>query len=200
MLALALCFLLVLLFCSQFLPWPKRSSSESAAMEHQLGRPSVQTEWSSKESKAEDHLALHNIPTGQASHHEHAPPLSAGEPTVSSGNFDLQKTSSGLHGTRHLLGLHPEAPVLEEHDTSEHSDLWWPKVRMTLKEPFAEFFGVFIMVLFGDGSVAQVLLSQGEKSAPGGNGYGEYQSISWGWGLGVMLGVYVAGDSGAYLK
>jgi aquaglyceroporin related protein, other eukaryote len=32
------------------------------------------------------------------------------------------------------------------------------------------------------------------------DGFGSYQSISWGWGLGVMLGVYVAGDSGAYLN
>lgn len=56
------------------------------------------------------------------------------------------------------------------------------------------------MVMFGDGSVAQVLLSTGQTTAPGGNGFGAYQSISWGWGLGVMLGIYVAGDSGAYLN
>jgi len=58
----------------------------------------------------------------------------------------------------------------------------------------------FFMVLFGDGSVAQVVLSAGEKSAPGGDGFGQYQSINWGWGLGVMLGIYIAGDSGAYLN
>lgn len=62
------------------------------------------------------------------------------------------------------------------------------------------FWGVFIMVMFGDASVAQVLLSTGETTAPGGEGFGSYQSISWGWALGVMLGIYVAGDSGAYLK
>ena len=56
------------------------------------------------------------------------------------------------------------------------------------------------MVMFGDAAVAQVLLSTGEQTAPGGNGFGNYQSINWGWGLGVMLGIYVAGDSGAYLK
>jgi len=49
------------------------------------------------------------------------------------------------------------------------------------------------MVLFGNGSVAQVLLSTENTTAPGGNGYGQYPSISWGWGLGVMLGIYVAG-------
>ncbi len=54
---------------------------------------------------------------------------------------------------------------------------------MTLREPFAEFCGTAVMVFFGNGSVAQVLLSQGTAvvaAAPGGNGYGQYQSISWG--------------------
>ena len=37
-----------------------------------------------------------------------------------------------------------------------------------------------VKVLFGDGSVAQVLLSAGQTTSPGGNGSGSYQSISWG--------------------
>ena len=53
-------------------------------------------------------------------------------------------------------------------------DLWWSKVRNFMIEPFSEFFGVFILILFGDGVVAQVVLSRGTK--------GDYQSISWGWG------------------
>jgi glycerol uptake facilitator-like aquaporin len=40
--------------------------------------------------------------------------------------------------------------------------------------------------------VAQVVLSRGEK--------GSYQSISWGWGIGVMLGVYASGVSGAHMN
>jgi aquaglyceroporin related protein len=48
--------------------------------------------------------------------------------------------------------------------------------------------------------VAQVLLSTGQTTAPGGQGFGNYQSINWGWGLGVMLGIYVAGDSGGFLN
>ncbi|KAK6385348.1 hypothetical protein LTR65_009162 [Meristemomyces frigidus] len=149
----------------------------------------------------QDHpLALHNLPTATASHHEHAP--AAGEPLTH--DPDPNKTSSHLQNTRLRLGLHPTAPVIEEHDLAAHNDWWWPRIRLTLKEPFAEFFGVFIMVLFGDGAVAQVLLSHGSAlqpaGAPGGAGFGDYQSISWGWGLGVMLGIYVAGDSGAYLK
>jgi aquaglyceroporin related protein len=135
--------------------------------------------------------AVHNVPTATASHHEHR---------LSDHESSLNYTSSGLSHRRAMLGLHPSAPIEEEHDLAEHSDLWWPKVRLSLKEPFAEFFGVFIMVLFGDGSVAQVLLNAGAAAAPGGGGYGSYQSINWGWGLGVMLGIYVSGDSGAYLK
>jgi aquaglyceroporin related protein, other eukaryote len=90
------------------------------------------------------------------------------------------KTSSGLQKTRSALGLHPAAPILHDHDIEEYQKLWWSKVKIALREPFAEFFGVMIMVMFGDGSVAQVLLSTGQTTAPGGNGFGAYQSISWG--------------------
>ncbi|KAK5941114.1 glycerol channel [Knufia obscura] len=71
-------------------------------------------------------------------------------------------------------------------------DLTWSRIRHYMREPFAEFFGTFILIMFGDGVVAQVVLSNGEN--------GDYQSISWGWGLGVMLGVYTSGISGAHLN
>lgn len=45
---------------------------------------------------------------------------------------------------------------------------------------------------FGNGSIAQVVLSGGDK--------GDWQSINWGWGLGILLGVYVSGHSGANLN
>lgn len=81
---------------------------------------------------------------------------------------------------RSALGLHHEAPIAEEHEAHPHSENLWPRIRLVLREPLAEFWGVFILVFFGNGSVAQVLLSEGMKTAPGGNGYGQYQSISWG--------------------
>ncbi|KAJ5983573.1 hypothetical protein N7481_005672 [Penicillium waksmanii] len=68
----------------------------------------------------------------------------------------------------------------------------WYKFRAYGRDAFSEFFGTMILILFGDGVVAQVLLSHGQK--------GDYQSISWGWGLGVMLGVYVSGASGAHIN
>src|SRR6185312_5076523 len=57
----------------------------------------------------------------------------------------------------------------------------------------AEFAGTMILILFGVGVVAQVVA--------GGSGLGDHDSIAWAWGLGVMLGVYVAGRiSGAHLN
>ena len=60
---------------------------------------------------------------------------------------------------RSRFGLQPEAPLDEDHQDLEHHDLVWSRIRLTMREPFAEFFGTFIMVLFGDGSVAQVYTS-----------------------------------------
>ena len=55
----------------------------------------------------------------------------------------------------------------------------------------AEFLGTFVLIVFGVGVVAQVVLT----------GTGDTQSIHWAWGLGVTLGVYVAGRlSGAHLN
>jgi len=91
-----------------------------------------------------------------------------------------QLSSSSAQHTRSILGLHPQAPIDPEHDNGPAAELLWSRVRTVLREPFAEFWGVAIMVLFGDGSVAQVLLSAGQADAPGGNGFGAYQSINWG--------------------
>jgi len=58
----------------------------------------------------------------------------------------------------------------------------------------AEFFGTMILILFGCGVVAQVV-----TGVDGGGG--DHDSISWAWGLGVTLGVYVAARiSGAHLN
>ena len=64
----------------------------------------------------------------------------------------------------------------------------------------AEFFGTMILILFGCGVVAQVVTGGGELGTnPGATG--DYNSIAWGWGLGVAMAVYVAGRlSGAHLN
>ncbi|HVL23945.1 MAG TPA: aquaporin, partial [Thermomicrobiales bacterium] len=62
-----------------------------------------------------------------------------------------------------------------------------------LREAAAEFFGTFILMVFGVGVVAQRVLSEDAN--------GSYLAINLGWGLAVMLGVYAAaGVSGAHLN
>ena len=61
------------------------------------------------------------------------------------------------------------------------------------RELLAEFIGTFILIVFGVGVVAQVVLSK--QTA------GTYLSINIAWGLAVMMGCYVAaGVTGAHLN
>jgi MIP family channel proteins len=63
----------------------------------------------------------------------------------------------------------------------------------TAREAAAEFLGTFVLIVFGSAVVAQVVLS--------GQANGTYLSINLGWGLAVVMGVYVAGGvSGAHLN
>ena len=64
--------------------------------------------------------------------------------------------------------------IPQEDVVQAEPDLVWSRIRHYCREPFAEFMGVFILIMFGDGVVAQVVLSNATK--------GDYQSISWGWG------------------
>src|SRR6185312_4435754 len=69
----------------------------------------------------------------------------------------------------------------------------------TLGELIAEFFGTMVLMLFGDGCVATFLLfNKLGAPSPFAN---EWTVIILGWGLAVMLGIYVAGAvSGAHLN
>src|SRR5713226_5727345 len=61
------------------------------------------------------------------------------------------------------------------------------------REVLAEFFGTFILIVFGVGVVAQVVLSRGAAGSP--------LSINIAWGLAVTMGCYVsAGVTGAHLN
>jgi glycerol uptake facilitator protein len=61
-------------------------------------------------------------------------------------------------------------------------------------ELISEFFGTMILILFGVGVVAQVVTN------PDG-AMGDHDSIAWAWGIGVILGVYVAGKiSGGHIN
>lgn len=62
-----------------------------------------------------------------------------------------------------------------------------------MRELAAEFIGTFVLIIFGVGVVAQVVLS--------GQTAGDFFSINFAWGLAVTMAVYVAGGvSGAHLN
>src|SRR5205814_5285840 len=66
----------------------------------------------------------------------------------------------------------------------------------TLGESMAEFFGTMVLLLFGDGCVATFALFTNL-----GLGTRTWTVITLGWGLAVMLGIYVSGAiSGAHLN
>jgi len=68
-----------------------------------------------------------------------------------------------------------------------------------LAELVAEFLGTFVLILFGNGVVAMVVLFPTKN--PGETIHGGFTNITLGWGLAVTMGIYVAGKiSGAHLN
>ena len=69
------------------------------------------------------------------------------------------------------------------------------------QEFMAEFFGTMVLILFGCGSVAMVVLFGSNPPIPGEVVKGGYTNIVLGWGLAVTFGIYIAGTvSGAHLN
>ena len=66
-------------------------------------------------------------------------------------------------------------------------------------ELLAEFLGTFVLILFGTGVVAMVVLFP--TGNPGQVIHGGFTNITLGWGLAVTMGIYIAGKiSGAHLN
>ena len=68
-----------------------------------------------------------------------------------------------------------------------------------LAELAAEFLGTLVLMLFGTGVVAMVVLFPTRN--PGEIIHGGFTNITLGWGLAVTMGIYIAGKiSGAHLN
>jgi len=66
-------------------------------------------------------------------------------------------------------------------------------------ELIAEFLGTFVLILFGSGVVAMVVLFPSNNSAA--VVHGGFTNITLGWGLAVTMGIYVSGKvSGGHLN
>jgi glycerol uptake facilitator protein len=68
-----------------------------------------------------------------------------------------------------------------------------------IAELIAEFLGTLVLILFGTGVVAMVVLFP--SNSPAGPVHGGYTNITLGWGLAVTMGIYIAGKiSGGHLN
>jgi glycerol uptake facilitator protein len=68
-----------------------------------------------------------------------------------------------------------------------------------IAELSAEFLGTLVLILFGNGVVAMVVLFG--SGVPGEIVHGGFTNITIAWGLGVTMGIYIAGRiSGAHLN
>ncbi|KAF4617356.1 hypothetical protein D9613_005826 [Agrocybe pediades] len=75
----------------------------------------------------------------------------------------------------------------------------WARYREYIREPFAEFLGVMILIIFGNGVNCQVVL--GGNTAVSSSEQGNYLSINMGWAVGTAMGVWVSGGiSGGHIN
>ncbi|XP_021108623.1 aquaporin-7 isoform X2 [Heterocephalus glaber] len=89
----------------------------------------------------------------------------------------------------------------QKRSTRSSTMVCWPmlkRIQVVLKkemvrEFLAEFMSTYVMMVFGLGSVAQMVL--------GNNKFGSYLAVNLGFGFGVTMGVHVAGNiSGAHMN
>jgi len=91
--------------------------------------------------------------------------------------------------------------AVSEARTTRMLPLAWRKG--LIGELWAEFFGCFILISFGDGVVAMLwgLVGSGRSSAGPLQSSGDWLLITWGWALAVAFAVYVSGGiTGAHIN
>ncbi|KAG8982659.1 hypothetical protein FRB93_007929 [Tulasnella sp. JGI-2019a] len=115
-------------------------------------------------------------------------------------HFEHRESSTIFH-TDQALALRqvdPETGSLHHIDYDDHPNAW-ARIRYQLREPFAEFLGTFILIMFGAGVDCQVVLST--NIAVASSQKGSYGTLLLGWAVGTAMGVWVsAGISGGHLN
>ncbi|KAG8169267.1 hypothetical protein KVR01_000012 [Diaporthe batatas] len=97
----------------------------------------------------------------------------------SSASGPKRRTYDALEYTRNRMGLKPS---IETRPGTHNQELsWWPRMRLIFREPLLEFWGTLVMMLLG-------------------GSFGNWLTICFGWSAAMIFGIYVAGDSGAYLN
>jgi len=114
----------------------------------------------------------------------------AGRPTVVDQYGDPRQQT--LNKTNTLEGVARQATLGRERPVNPHPSGWITMKRKLApyKDLIAELLGTWMLLLLGDGVVANVVLSKGQDL-----------TIYFGWGFAVLMGIFTAGGySGAHLN
>jgi glycerol uptake facilitator protein len=117
--------------------------------------------------------------------------------------FDARARRAGRLVVREKPGVECQSVLVDYFAVRKHGRVEpWRRMNpkpTLLAELLAEFLGTFVLMLFGIGVVAMVVLFP--PSNPGETIHGGFTNITLGWGLAVTMGIYVAGKvSGAHLN
>ncbi|KAB5593212.1 membrane protein [Ceratobasidium theobromae] len=127
---------------------------------------------------------------------QYSPPLKGSSPSK----------SDYMHNTHAEIELESQRiedqlNIGKEYDHITDFPNKWARLRCghQMREPVDEFLGTMILLVFGTGVDCQVVLSG--NAAVSSSQKGGYLSISFGWAIGVALGVWVSGGiSGGHLN
>ncbi|PWN53151.1 MIP family channel protein [Violaceomyces palustris] len=117
-------------------------------------------------------------------------------PLMTRGRESLSREEVHPDTTEPLL---PATAIHANESTRLHKTRWskydaepnaWAKFRHVWREEFAEFWGAFMILLFGAGVECQVNLHYGENNK---GAYGTYLQGRFAWAAGVAIAVWVSG-------
>lgn len=95
-------------------------------------------------------------------------------------HVEIVRATNGVPAPTEGHRAHEEHGVAIDHKIPQANapqaqpELWWSRTRHFLREPLSEFMGTFILILFGDGVVAQNVTSKGTAAT--------VEGVHWAWG------------------
>ena len=93
--------------------------------------------FTSIDSKMSEEKDILSLPSPTLSHENHAK------------NLDRTSSSSEREYEPHIP--YQDSQRAQDVALPAHPDLWWSRTKHLLREPLSEFFGVFVIILFGNG-------------------------------------------------
>jgi len=133
--------------------------------------------------------STYNHPNGKENGEE---PLINGKDMIGKEHKELARTTTSSSGSSSCSSS-------DDDEEEEEKPNPLARFRHFIREPAAEFLGTCLLLMFGNGVNNQFFLSADPNVSAVQRG--TYLSVSFSWGIGVMVGVYVAGGiSGGHLN